>query len=162
MYFTMQPSLHVVITFLFSTPSWTRPKYDIGLFVPLSLASTEFSNILWKGRNTTETGKFCSSAQNFTLHRKLWSQLRDPKFYYSEIMSTMWILYLVISEMKEDSWSVSRSQCQLHRAACSRSMKNALNIPTGSGRLLLLHVNNIPLRLGLIIFITFSNFFYLT
>ena len=39
----------------FCTPlAWTRPKYAI--IVPLSLGSAEFCKILWKHRNSTETG----------------------------------------------------------------------------------------------------------
>jgi len=54
--------------YTYSTAARTRPKY--GMF-PISPVSTEFRKIPRKHRNSVETGKFHSSAQNSALRGKL-------------------------------------------------------------------------------------------
>jgi len=48
--------------------AWTWRKYAV--FVPLSLATTEFRKIPWKHRNSDS---FCDSAQNSTFRWNLYS-----------------------------------------------------------------------------------------
>ena len=57
----------------YSMAAWTPSKYAV--FVTLSLSSTEFRKIPWKHRNSTEMGKFRSSAENSAFRGKLWSLL---------------------------------------------------------------------------------------
>jgi len=70
MYYMAQSCLHIVINYLW-LPEPDQNMYAV--FVSLSQASTEFCKIAQKYTNSTENGKFRSSAQNSVLHGKLWS-----------------------------------------------------------------------------------------
>jgi len=65
MYLMAQSCLHVVINFPWSP----KPNQNMP-------AITQFRKIPRKRRNSAETGKFCSSAQNSAYCGKLWSLVK--------------------------------------------------------------------------------------